>query len=64
MKAKEVVARLKADDWTLKATKGSHAQYVHPVKPGKVTVPQHGGKDIATGTLRSIFRQAGWPWPP
>jgi hypothetical protein len=33
----------------------------HPKKQGKVTVP-HPKKDIAIGTLRNIFRQAGWHW--
>lgn len=63
MKAGDVIRKLHEDGWRLKAQKGSHAQFVHPVKPGKVTVPMHGG-DLAVGTLRSIYRQAGWSWPP
>ncbi|MDR1616331.1 MAG: type II toxin-antitoxin system HicA family toxin, partial [Syntrophomonadaceae bacterium] len=31
------------DGWTLKTIKGSHHQYVHPTKPGKVTIPCHSG---------------------
>lgn len=33
----------------------------HPCKPGKVTVP-HPNKDLPAGTLRNIYRQAGWHW--
>lgn len=39
-------------------TKGSHIQLKHPTKPGKVTVPAHGG-DLPPGTLKSIKKQAG-----
>jgi len=38
-------------------TKGSHAQYRHPTKPGLVTVPMHPG-DLPIGTLKSIEKQA------
>jgi predicted RNA binding protein YcfA (HicA-like mRNA interferase family) len=49
---------LEADGWREVARKGSHVQFKHPTKPGRVTVP-HPRKDIAIGTLRSIERQAG-----
>jgi len=39
--------------------RGDHHQFKHPVKSGKVTVP-HPSKDIAIGTLKSIYNQAGW----
>ncbi len=62
LSAKEVVRRLNADGWTVKRRgPGDHVQFVHPTKPGKVTVDM-GARDIPTGTLRSIFRQAGWIW--
>ncbi|MEO0456722.1 MAG: type II toxin-antitoxin system HicA family toxin [Cyanobacteria bacterium P01_A01_bin.114] len=61
MRTSEVIKRLEADDWYLHRTKGSHKQFKHPTKLGKVTVPEHKG-DIPTGTLRSIFKQAGWNW--
>jgi len=50
---------LKKDGWILVAVKGSHHQFKHPEKPGRVTIP-HPKKDMAKGTLRSIFKQAGW----
>lgn len=40
---------------------GSHTKFKHPDKPGMVTVP-HPKKGMAIGTLRSIYRQAGWHW--
>jgi predicted RNA binding protein YcfA (HicA-like mRNA interferase family) len=47
----------------LNRTKGDHNQFRHPTLPGLVTLA-HPSKDIPIGTLRSIFRQAGWEWPP
>jgi predicted RNA binding protein YcfA (HicA-like mRNA interferase family) len=49
----------KKDGWTLKAQSGSHKQFIHPVKQGKVTVADHGKKEIPPGTLNSILKQAG-----
>ena len=40
---------------------GDHVQYRHPEKPGRVTIDR-GAREFPTGTLRSIFRQAGWEW--
>lgn len=59
MKAIEIIRILKEDGWYLKEQKGSHQQFIHALKPGKVTVPVHGSKDIPPGTLGSIFKQAG-----
>ncbi|MDJ0572345.1 MAG: type II toxin-antitoxin system HicA family toxin [Pleurocapsa sp. MO_192.B19] len=39
--------------------RGSHHQYKHPIKKNKITVP-HPKKDLPLGTLKSIFKQAGW----
>ena len=61
VKSAEVIKKLEADGWTLDRIKGSHHQFSHTSKPGIVTVP-HPRKDIPLPTLRSIFRQAGWPW--
>jgi len=62
MSAKDVLRRLRADGWVVKRKgPGDHVQLVHPEKPGKVTVDM-GARDIPIGTLRSIFRQAGWKW--
>ena len=58
MTSKELLKILTQDGWQEKAQKGSHLQLVHPIKPGKVTVPIHKG-DIPIGTLRAILKQAG-----
>lgn len=62
MTAKEIERILMADGWYHKNTKGSHKQFKHPIKLGKVTVPQHKG-DIDIGTAKSIFEQAGIKYP-
>ena len=61
MSSADIISKLKANGWLLVHTKGSHHQYKHPVKLGRVTVP-HPRKDIPLATLRSIFRQAGLDW--
>lgn len=61
--SREIRKRLIDDGWELVRTKGDHGQYKHPAQDGLVTLI-HPAKDIPIGTLRSIFRQAGWPWPP
>ena len=58
MKVREAIRILEQDGWYLVATRGSHRQYKHPTKSGRVTVPGNLGKDLPTGTLRSIWRQA------
>ena len=58
MKSIDIIRRLKADGGYLVHTVGSHHQFKHPSKPGKVTVP-HPKKDLLIATVRSIFRQAG-----
>jgi predicted RNA binding protein YcfA (HicA-like mRNA interferase family) len=59
MGSREIIKRLRDDGWVLVRTKGSHHQYKHPHKPGLVTVP-HPKRDLPIGTVRSIFKQAGW----
>ena len=58
MNSRDVISALKADGWREVAQKGSHVQFKHPIKPGRVTVV-HPERDIPKGTLRSIERQAG-----
>jgi predicted RNA binding protein YcfA (HicA-like mRNA interferase family) len=58
MGSREVIKRLKADGWYEVAQAGSHKQFKHPVKPGRVTVP-FPKKDIPLGTILSIEKQAG-----
>lgn len=58
MKVREVLQLLQDDDWFLVATRGSHRQYRHPSKPGRVTVAGKPNDDLAPGTLNSILKQA------
>jgi predicted RNA binding protein YcfA (HicA-like mRNA interferase family) len=54
-----LVLRMLADDgWTLIATRGSHRQFGHPTKPGRVTVAGKDSDDLAPGTFNSIMKQA------
>jgi predicted RNA binding protein YcfA (HicA-like mRNA interferase family) len=57
MKSVDVITALKSDGWEQVAQKGSHVQFKHPTKSGRVTVP-HPKKDIPIGTLRSVEKQA------
>jgi predicted RNA binding protein YcfA (HicA-like mRNA interferase family) len=61
MSSREVMVKLNADGWELVQIRGSHQQFKHPTKPGRVTVP-HPKHDLPTDTVRSIYRQAGWQW--
>jgi len=47
------------DGWFLVATRGSHRQFKHPVKSGRVTVAGKPSDDLAPGTLNSILKQSG-----
>ncbi|MEW5888380.1 MAG: type II toxin-antitoxin system HicA family toxin [Pseudomonadota bacterium] len=58
MKVSDLLRLLHADGWVLVATRGSHRQYKHPTKPGRVTVPGKPSDDLAPGTLNSILKQS------
>ena len=58
-KVRDMIKLLEADGWFLVDTVGSHRQYKHPTKAGKVTVAGKLSDDVRKGTLASIFRQAG-----
>jgi predicted RNA binding protein YcfA (HicA-like mRNA interferase family) len=59
MKVRAVIAMLESDGWYLAATRGSHRQFKHPAKPGRVTVAGKPSDDMAPGTLNSVLKQAG-----
>lgn len=59
VKVRDVLKRLKNDGWFLVATRGSHRQFKHPLKSGRVTVAGKPSDDLAAGTLDSILKQAG-----
>ncbi len=58
MKVRDLIKRIEADGWYLVVTKGSHRQYKHPIKPGRVTIAGHPNHDLALDTLNSILKQA------
>ena len=63
MKVGEAIRLLERDGWILVATRGSHRQYRHPVKLGRVTVAGKPSEDLAPGTLNSILKQSGLKEP-
>ena len=58
MHSREIISALQRDGWVQVAQKGSHVQFKHPVKKGRVTVP-HPARDVPIGTLKSIEKQSG-----
>jgi predicted RNA binding protein YcfA (HicA-like mRNA interferase family) len=59
MKVKAIIELLEQDGWVQVAQKGSHRQFKHLTKRGKVTVAGKASKELPPGTLKSILRQAG-----
>jgi len=65
LKVREILKMLKEDGWyQLKArqTSGSHRQFKHPTKKGRVTVNGKPSEEVGLNDQRSIFNQAGWEW--
>ncbi|HKS29013.1 MAG TPA: type II toxin-antitoxin system HicA family toxin [Pyrinomonadaceae bacterium] len=58
MKVRDVIKLIEKDGWYLVSTQGSHRQYKHQIKAGRVTIPGKPGDDLAPGTLNSILKQA------
>ena len=54
-----MIERIEADGWELARIRGSHRHYVHPAKPGVVTIAGRPSADLPIGTERSILKQAG-----
>jgi len=62
MTSRELQRRLRSEGWqVVRRGPGDQVQYKHPDKPGRVSIDA-GRKEIPIGTLRNIFRQAGWQW--
>ncbi len=58
MNSREIIRKLEQDGWFEVSQAGSHKQFKHATKPGRVTVPSP-RKNVPMGTLRSIEKQAG-----
>ena len=59
MKVWQVIGIVETDGWVLVRTRGSHRQYKHPEKPGKVTIAGKRSDDLHPKTAASILEQAG-----
>jgi len=62
LKVSELLKIIEDDGWYLVDTRGSHRQYKHPTKKGRVTVPGKPSRVLPVGTERSILKQAGLHW--
>jgi predicted RNA binding protein YcfA (HicA-like mRNA interferase family) len=58
VKVRDIIKQLEADGWYQVGTRGSHRQYKHETKTGRVTIAGHPNDDLAPGTLNSILKQA------
>ncbi|MDQ6659691.1 MAG: type II toxin-antitoxin system HicA family toxin [Chloroflexota bacterium] len=61
MKVRDAIKQIEADGWYHVATVGSHRQYKHPSKRGRVTIAGHPSKEMPKKTLMSVFKQAQIP---
>lgn len=61
MKSSEIIKIIEKDGSTKCHQKGSHCQFKHPCKKGRVTIP-HPKKDLPIKTMKSIFKQAEIEW--
>lgn len=58
-KVRDAIRLVEQDGWFAVTQKGSHRQYKHNLKSGKVTIAGHPGMDLAPKTWKSIMEQAG-----
>ena len=61
-RVREAIRIVEQDGWFRVRTRGSHRQYKHDEKPGRVTIAGNLGKELDIGTWRSILEQAGLDW--
>ncbi len=59
MKTRDVIKLVEQDGWVQVEAHGSHRQYRHPVKKGRVTIAGQPSKEMPPGTLNSVLKQAG-----
>ena len=58
LKVKELIKLVEADGWVQVRTRGSHRQFKHSTKPGKVTISGKLSTEVPIGTLNSVLKQA------
>jgi predicted RNA binding protein YcfA (HicA-like mRNA interferase family) len=59
VKVADAIKMVEASGWYLHSQRGSHRQFKHPTKRGRVTIAGQRSKELAPPTLNSIMRQAG-----
>jgi predicted RNA binding protein YcfA (HicA-like mRNA interferase family) len=59
LKVRDLLKLIEQNGWQFRNQEGSHRQYVHPAKPGKVTVSGHPSDEVPRPILRYILKQAG-----
>jgi predicted RNA binding protein YcfA (HicA-like mRNA interferase family) len=59
MKIRDILKLIEGDGWRMRNQEGSHRQFVHPSKPGKVTIAGHPSDEVDPRTKASILKQAG-----
>lgn len=57
--SRKLIRLLERDGWVRVAVRGSHWQFKHADRAGRITVP-HPNRSVTRGTVASIYRQAGW----
>lgn len=58
-KVSKLIKQIQEDGWFLVTQSGSHRQYKHPTKKGRVTIAGKPSDDLAPKTEKSILKQAG-----
>jgi predicted RNA binding protein YcfA (HicA-like mRNA interferase family) len=58
MKVRDIIRLVEQDGWYSAYTRGSHRNFLHPTKSGKVTIPGHPSDTLPPKTVKSIFDQA------
>jgi len=60
VQVREILRLLSDDGWVIVATRGSHRQFKHPSRPGRVTVLGKPSDELAPGTLNGIRKQGSF----
>ena len=56
---RDMIKIVEADGWYQVSQRGSHRQFKHPVKKGRVTIPGKLSRELYPELARSVLRQAG-----
>lgn len=57
--SRDILRRLEADGFELVSVRGSHHKFVHR-QSRRIVILTHPKKDLPLGTVRAIYKQAGW----